>query len=154
MFWFLQMTTKATLLPFWLRNHLDNRTFSGVEWVDKENDMFKLPWYHQSRKGVASCNFDVFIQWEMHKGRAYAGVKLSRPQMLSAKVNFRCALNASKYIEAIPELDQTGRGRASYRVFRFLKNDVFNDIDAAHVLMEMYEKMTAAEGLTLLSLKP
>ena len=90
----------------------------------------------------------------MHKGRVYAGGKLSRPQMLSAKVKFQMCANASKYIEAIPELDQTGRGRASYRVFRFVKNDVFNDIDAAHVLMEMYEKMTAAEGLMLLSLKP
>ena len=89
----------------------------------------------------------------MHKGSVYPGGKLTRLQMLSAKVNFRCALNASKCIEAIPELNQTGRGRAQYRVFRFVKIDDFNDTDAAHVLMEMYEKMTAAEGLTLPSLK-
>ena len=95
----------------------------------------------------------------MHKGRVFPGAKLSRPQMLSAKLNFRCAVNASKCIETIPELNETGRGGASYRVSRFVKNDVFSDTDAAHVLMEMHEKMTAAkktaaEGLMLLSLKP
>ena len=105
-----------------------------------------LPWCHRARIGVADCNFDVFRHWAIHKGRMNPG-----SQVPIAKATLRCAINASKYIEALPELDKTNFGRASYKAFKFTEN--FVDVNAAYILLEMYDRMVAANGLMLLSLE-
>ena len=91
-FWSLQMT-RGMRLPFWLLHHLDNDTFPGVCWIDRANGIFQLPWCHRAHKEFSTERSQLFLSWEILKGRIDAQTAISNSMLLSAKATFRCAIN-------------------------------------------------------------
>ena len=145
-YWF-QMPPKE-MLTSWLRYHLDSETFPGVCWLDRSNGMFKIPWSHQAHKKFSVKDFQVFICWGVHKNRIDSQCEMTNDLLATVKTNFRCALNASNEITSLPAYDKKGIGVNSYRVFKFIvSSDV---LDAAVVLMDIHEKISAANALVFL----
>lgn len=50
---------KLPLRP-WLRKHIDKKTFEGLEWVDIEKQIFKVPWTKKNHPGWER-HYEVFV---------------------------------------------------------------------------------------------
>ena len=55
-----------TLFLEWLRVHLDQRTFPGCKWVDKESQVFRIHWPKAGRN-VSLHDIGVMLAWQNHK---------------------------------------------------------------------------------------
>lgn len=51
------------LLRPWLENMLELGSIPGLEWFDKEQMMFKVPWKHRSKKDWSLRHSSVFLVW-------------------------------------------------------------------------------------------
>ena len=49
------------LLRPWLENMLETGTIPGLEWFDKDQLMFKVPWKHRSKKDWSLRHSSVFL---------------------------------------------------------------------------------------------
>lgn len=49
------------LLRPWLENMLESSTIEGLQWLDKEKTMFKVPWKHRSKKDWSTRHSSVFL---------------------------------------------------------------------------------------------
>lgn len=100
-------------LRSWLKRQIDNGEFKGLEWLDREKQVFRVPWKHASRHSWQPEDVSLFRGWAIYTGKYKQG---SKPDPKRWKTNFRCALNALPDIEHIPAEDST-RGHDAYRVY-------------------------------------
>ena len=140
--------TRRMRLPFWLLHHLDNDTFPGVCWIDRANGIFQLPWCHRAHKEFSTERSQLFLSWEILKGRIDAQTAISNNMLLAVKTTFRCAINVCDYVTALPAYDKTRVGADSYRVFQY--TTLPDELDVAIALLDISESCAAAD--TLLSL--
>jgi len=49
------------LLRPWLENMLETGSIPGLEWFDKDQMMFKVPWKHRSKKDWSLRHSSVFL---------------------------------------------------------------------------------------------
>lgn len=101
----------------WLENIINSGKYPGVEWLDEEQKMFRLPWKHASRNGW-TMNRDacLFQAWAEHTGKYKAKEK---PNPKIWKANFRCALNSLPDMEEVMERRST-KGNNAFKVYRII----------------------------------
>ena len=102
-------------LRSWLKRQIESGKFDGLKWIDREKQMFRVPWKHASRH-TWSLDKDacLFRDWAMYTGKYKKG--LDKPDPKRWKTNFRCALNALPDIEHVPQEDSI-QSQDSYRVY-------------------------------------
>ncbi|XP_031554517.1 interferon regulatory factor 2-like isoform X3 [Actinia tenebrosa] len=100
----------------WLVIQIESGNFLGLEWLDKERRIFRVPWKHGSRQSwKEEVDAAVFREWAIYTGR-YDARKMA-PNPRRWKTNFRCALNALPDIEEVTEKSCT-RGNNAFKVYR------------------------------------
>ena len=109
----------------WLTNAIDSGEFNGVEWTDKDNGKFRVPWKHASRHGWdIDRDASIFKMWAVYTGKYSSETKqMSEKKKRSLakhwKANFRCALNALQDIKVLTA-EGKSRGRDAFKVFQLL----------------------------------
>lgn len=74
--------------------------FPGLEWLDQEKTVFKVPWIHAKKRGYnRERDAALFKAWAIHSGK-YRDE--SDPTVW--KINFRCAINGLKDIVELKDL--------------------------------------------------
>ena len=95
----------------WIIDQVNSRQFPGLEWVNKEQNKFKVPWRHAKKKGYnRDRDAALFKEWAIFTGKF---AKHSDPTIW--KINFRCALNSLKDIEECKE-----EHTETYKVYKIL----------------------------------
>lgn len=112
----------------WLKRAIDSGEFEGVEWTDREEGKFRVPWKHASRHGWdINRDASIFKMWAVYTGKYTCGNRtLSEREKRSLaklwKANFRCALNALHDIQVMKD-EGKRRGRDAYKVFKLLPQE-------------------------------
>lgn len=111
--------TKKLRFRDWLKQKLDNREITGLEWIDRRQGLFKIPWKHGSLHGWSlPQDAEVFRQWAIHSGRYKPGMRLDPSKW---KTNFRCTLNALPDFKEVKERSCT-RGTKAHKIY-IMKGD-------------------------------
>ncbi|CAH3015705.1 unnamed protein product [Porites evermanni] len=116
------MPAEKMRLRAWIEQQADSGRLRGLQWVDRDKGIFKVPWKHASRQCWSvvkdAC---VFEAWAAHTGRYRRGI--DKPDPRRWKANFRCALNALPDIRELPN-QGIARGQDAYKVYQIIrKND-------------------------------
>ncbi|GFR78497.1 interferon regulatory factor [Elysia marginata] len=106
----------------WLEWKLDEGACLGLTWIDKENGIFKFPWYHY--RDVSEEDkphlFKVFVDWAKFTNKYKEGDKLDYPKF---KHNLRCALNKLK--DDFEKLEDNSANKEDpHVVYRFVSSTV------------------------------
>lgn len=104
------------LLRPWLENMLESSTIEGLQWLDKEKTMFKVPWKHRSKKDWSTRHSSVFLEWAKNTGRWNKGDPT--PNYAQLKTRLRCAFNKAPDIEEMKGY-HSAQGEEPYKVYRF-----------------------------------
>jgi len=105
-------------LKDWLVQQIDSGKYDGVEWLDKDKKVFKIPWTHSKKNGYRlERDAALFKEWAIHRGR-YKGD--TAKEASAWKINFRCALHGVKNIVEMPEIECS---YPSSKVYRILPQD-------------------------------
>ena len=84
----------------WLLRMIDSGRFQGLEWLDDEKTIFRVPWIHAKKRGYCrERDAALFREWALHSGK-YRDE--SDPTVW--KINFRCAINGLKDITELKEM--------------------------------------------------
>ena len=79
---------------------INSGRFTGLEWLDEDQTVFKVPWTHSKKRGYnREGNTTLFREWAIHSGKYR---KDNDPTMW--KINFRCAINGLKDIMEIKDM--------------------------------------------------
>ena len=119
-------TGERLKMRHWLTNAIESGDFDGVEWTDKSDGKFRVPWKHASRHGWdIDRDASIFKMWAIYTGKYSSKSKhLTEKEKRSLaklwKANFRCALNALQDIQVLKG-EGKSRGRDAYKVFRLLQ---------------------------------
>ncbi|ESO04587.1 hypothetical protein HELRODRAFT_79004 [Helobdella robusta] len=104
------------LLRPWLEKNLEDGNIEGLEWMDAEKTMFKVPWKHRSKKDWSLKHSSVFLEWAKNTGRWSRGD--SSPNFAKLKTRLRCAFNKAPDIEEMKS-KHSCQGEEPYKVYRF-----------------------------------
>ncbi len=84
----------------WLIRMINSGRFPGLEWLDEDKTIFKVPWVHAKKRGYCrERDAALFREWAVHSGK-YRDE--SDPTVW--KINFRCAINGLKDIKEIKDM--------------------------------------------------
>lgn len=110
----------------WLEEQIDRGGIDGLEWIEKDKGLFKVPWVRVDKpEFVLETHAELFKRWAQHTGKYRQG---DQPDPSTWKTRFRCALRKMQEIVEIKELGSL-EGSKPYRAFRFkpkLKGTVRN----------------------------
>ena len=71
---------------------INSGRFTGLEWLDEDKTVFKVPWIHAKKRGYnRERDAALFREWAMHSGKYRQD---SDPTVW--KINFRCSINRLK----------------------------------------------------------
>lgn len=102
----------------WLVKKLDEKQIPGVQWIDRTQGIFKIPWKHASRHNWSvSDDSEIFKQWAVYSGKYRDGKDTPNPSKW--KTNFRCTLNALPYFKEITDRS-CPRGPVAYRIYQMM----------------------------------
>lgn len=102
----------------WLISKLDSGEITGVQWLDKQKGVFKIPWKHGSGRNWCPTDANIFKEWAKHSGKFVEGRDRADP--CKWKTNFRCTLNALPDFEEIRQ-QSSPRGPDAYKIYRLNK---------------------------------
>ena len=81
---------------------INSGRFPGLEWLNEEKDIFRVPWIHPKKRGYCrERDAAIFREWAIHFGKYRED---SDPTTL--RINFRCAINGLKDIMEIKDMQQ------------------------------------------------
>ena len=102
----------------WLLNLLELNNMPGLEWVDRDQQIFAIAWRHASNRGWA-CDTDskLFKEWALYKKRYEPGDDERNAKLWKSR--FRCALNALPDIRELRNLSST-KGQNAKKIYQFL----------------------------------
>ncbi|XP_036430762.1 interferon regulatory factor 2a isoform X1 [Colossoma macropomum] len=102
----------------WLEEQINSAKIQGLQWVNKEEKIFQIPWMHAARHGWdLDKDAPLFMNWAVHTGKYHPGV--DKPDPKTWKANFRCAMNSLPDIEEVKDKSMK-RGSNAFRVYRML----------------------------------
>nr|ADZ46234.1 interferon regulatory factor 1 [Protopterus annectens] len=105
----------------WLEMQIESNNIPGLVWVNKEQNIFQIPWKHAARHGwdlqKDAC---IFQRWAIHTGRYKPGE--TQPDPKTWKANFRCAMNSLPDIEEMKS-KSVNKGSSAVRVYRMLPSE-------------------------------
>lgn len=114
-------TTKRLQLRDWLKLKIDSGRVPGLKWLDREKQIFRVPWKHASRANwKEETDASLFRDWAEYTGKYRRGV--DQPEPKRWKTNFRCALNALPDIVELTEKSCT-IAQDPQRVFQMKKRE-------------------------------
>ncbi|XP_036369206.1 interferon regulatory factor 2 isoform X1 [Octopus sinensis] len=100
----------------WLTNLLDSKSIPGLEWLDKNKQIFRIPWKHGSRQTWKVDDADLFVRWAEHGGKY--NQTLGNPNTKRYKATFRCALNSLPDCEELKK-ESRKSGLNAFKVYQF-----------------------------------
>lgn len=125
----------------WLIEQINSNSYDGLQWVDDEKTIFRVPWIHAKKRGYnPERDAALFRAWAKHTGK-YKG----EGDATTWKINFRCALNGLKDIVELKD-NQT----ENFRMYRLLPDTKrrtrppFPDRVKAHGVSQKESKFPAA----------
>ena len=81
---------------------INSGRFPGLEWINKEKDVFRVPWIHAKKRGYdRKRDAAIFREWAIHSGKYRED-----GDPTTWKINFRCAINGLKDIMEIKDMQQ------------------------------------------------
>jgi len=84
----------------WLIRMINSGRFPGLEWLDDEKTIFRVPWVHATKRGYCpKRDAALFREWAVHSGKYQ-----DEPDPTVWKINFRCAINGLKDIHEMKEM--------------------------------------------------
>ncbi|XP_022106008.1 uncharacterized protein LOC110987526 isoform X2 [Acanthaster planci] len=104
----------------WLIRNIEEKTIPGLEWLDKEERLVKIPWKHAARHGW-TCDKDasLFRAWAIHtkKYDPISNTPKANPKIW--KANFRCAINS---LPDILEVKGQGKskGNDAFKIYKLI----------------------------------
>ncbi|XP_072534686.1 interferon regulatory factor 2a isoform X2 [Salminus brasiliensis] len=102
----------------WLEEQINSGKIQGLQWVNKEENIFQIPWMHAARHGWdLDKDAPLFMNWAIHTGKYHPGV--DKPDPKTWKANFRCAMNSLPDIEEVKDKSMK-RGSNAFRMYRML----------------------------------
>ncbi|KAL8211923.1 UNVERIFIED_CONTAM: hypothetical protein K2H54_027665 [Gekko kuhli] len=102
----------------WLEMQINSNKIPGLLWVNKEEQVFQIPWKHAAKHGwVLEKDACLFKNWAIHTGRFKEGE--IQPDPKTWKANFRCAMNSLPDIEEVKD-KSISKGSCAVRVYRML----------------------------------
>ena len=100
----------------WLVEQIDSGDIDGLEWIRKEQGIFKVPWVRVDKPEFElETHAELFKRWAQHTGKYRQG---DQPDPSTWKTRFRCALRKMQEIVEIKELGCL-EGSKPYRAFKF-----------------------------------
>jgi len=100
----------------WLEEQINQGGIDGLEWIDKDIGLFKVPWMRVDKPDfVLETDAELFKRWAEHTGKYRRG---DQPDPSTWKTRFRCALRKMREIVEVKELGRL-EGNKPYRAFRF-----------------------------------
>ena len=100
----------------WLEQQIESGNIDGLEWIDKDIGIFKVPWVRVDKPEFElETHAELFKRWASHTGKYRPG---DQPDPSTWKTRFRCAL---RKMQEIVEIKRMGNleGTRPYRVFKF-----------------------------------
>lgn len=100
----------------WLEQQIESGDIDGLEWIDKDIRIFKVPWARVDKPEFElETHAELFKRWASHTGKYRPG---DQPDPSTWKTRFRCAL---RKMQEIVEIKRMGNleGTRPYRVFKF-----------------------------------
>ena len=98
----------------WLIEKLDTREIQGVQWIDRERGLFRIPWVHGSLRDWSINDTEIFRQWAIYSGKYKTAKEIGDPRKW--KTNFRCALNALPDFKVVRN-ESSSRGPRRYKIY-------------------------------------
>lgn len=111
--------TRQRMRP-WLEAKIESGKIPGLQWIDKNKKIFKVPWKHGGKHDWNEQDSQIFKEWAVHTGRYREGVDQS--DWPTWKTRFRCALNK---LPDIQEMKNYGKldGPEPFRAYRLLSKE-------------------------------
>ncbi|XP_072169395.1 uncharacterized protein [Diadema setosum] len=114
---------RQRLRPF-LITLINSGTVKGLEWLDKEHTLFKIPWKHAGKQDYdPQEDSKIFMLWSANTGKYKEGIHEPEPAVW--KTRLRTALNKLPDIEEIHEKTQLDIPEP-YRVYKLLPKKASN----------------------------
>ena len=98
----------------WLLDQLDTKEIEGVQWIDRERGLFKIPWVHGSHQNWNITDAEIFRQWAIYSGTYKPSRDVADPRKW--KTNFRCTLNALPDFEEVRN-EGSSRGPRRFKIY-------------------------------------
>jgi len=111
-----RLTKERQRFTPWLEEQINRGDIDGLEWIDREKGLFKVPWVRVDKpEFVLETHAELFKRWAQHTGKYRQG---DQPDPSTWKTRFRCALHKMPDIVEVKELGSL-EGSKPYRAFRF-----------------------------------
>ncbi|XP_069055288.1 interferon regulatory factor 1 isoform X1 [Pleurodeles waltl] len=109
--------TRMRMRP-WLEMQINSEEIPGLCWLNKDEQIFQIPWKHAARHGwEMKKDACLFEKWAIHTGRYKVGEKAPDPK--TWKANFRCAMNSLPDIKEVKD-KSINKGSSAVRVYQML----------------------------------
>jgi len=104
-------------LRTWLVKMIESADIPGLTWLNKEKNVFRMPWKHAGRQDYNLEDSKIFMEWAKHSGRYREGI--DKPEPIVWKTRLRCALNKMPDIRELPDMSRLDISDP-YRVYELL----------------------------------
>lgn len=104
----------------WLEAKINGGKVPGLEWLDREQRIFKVPWKRLGNREWNEKDAEIFKEWAIHTGRFRENI--DNPDFPTWKTRFRCALTKLPDIKELKDQNKLdGNTDEPYRVYQFLE---------------------------------
>ncbi|BHF72511.1 interferon regulatory factor [Sparganum proliferum] len=112
----MTMDIRVRLRP-WLESRLNEGWIEGLNWIDHEKGIFRIPWKHHSKHTWTEQDATIFKDWAVVTGRYREGI--DDPDWPMWKTRLRCALNKAPDIQEVKQRHNLHCDEP-FKVYRFI----------------------------------